>query len=105
MFYTSECLNTPRPLAMKNSLPYLSKDLFWGAMEDISKNTTLVAGLSFLTQLRELVQQQIQGEKEIREDGGGEPGQKRRGKEQEGRASFLAERGWELAKELEWGGQ
>ena len=32
---------------MKNGLPYLSKDLFWMAMEDIAKHATLVLGHSW----------------------------------------------------------
>ena len=34
-------------LSMKNGLPYLSKDLFWMAMEDIAKHATLVSGRSW----------------------------------------------------------
>ena len=34
-------------LSMKNGLPYLSKDLFWMAMEDIAKHTALVSGHSW----------------------------------------------------------
>ena len=58
--YTLKCPNTPRPLAVKNSLPYLSRNLFWEALPDISKNTNLVASYP-LTQLREIAQQQKQG--------------------------------------------
>ena len=32
--YTSRCRGSPKTLLMKNGLPYLSKDLFWEAMED-----------------------------------------------------------------------
>ena len=31
-------------LSMKNGLPYLSKELFWMAMEDIARKATLVSG-------------------------------------------------------------
>ena len=30
-------------LSMRNGLPYLSKDLFWMAMEDIAKHATLIS--------------------------------------------------------------
>ena len=34
-------------LSMKNGLPYLSKDVFWMAMEDTAKHATLVSGHSW----------------------------------------------------------
>ena len=50
----SECENVVYPpdreackLEMKNVLPYLSKKLFWLAMEDIARNATLVSGHSW----------------------------------------------------------
>ena len=41
--YTST-RGSPKTLSMKNGLPYLSKELFWQAMEDIASQTTLVSG-------------------------------------------------------------
>ena len=31
-------------LALKNGLPYLSKELFWKAMEDVSAQATMITG-------------------------------------------------------------
>ena len=49
----------PKSLAMKNGLPYLSKELFWMAMQDISANTTLVSGHPW-PKLREMIHEQVQ---------------------------------------------
>ena len=45
-------------LAMKNGLPYLSKELFWQAMEDISTQATLISGHSW-TELRDMIEAQV----------------------------------------------
>ena len=42
---------------MKNGLPYLSKDLFWMAMEDIAKHAVLVSGHSW-RELKEVLDNQ-----------------------------------------------
>ena len=42
---------------MKNGLPYLSKDLFWMAMEDIVKHADLVSGHSW-RELKEMLDNQ-----------------------------------------------
>ena len=42
---------------MKNGLPYLSKDLFWMAMEDIAKHADLVSGHSW-RELKEMLENQ-----------------------------------------------
>ena len=42
--YASKSRGCPKTLLMKNGLPYLSQDLFWEAMEDIARQTTLVSG-------------------------------------------------------------
>ena len=44
---------------MKNGLPYLSKELFWKAMEDITAQTTLVSGHPW-PELREMIHEQVQ---------------------------------------------
>ena len=44
---------------MKNGLPYLSKDLFWEAMEDIASQTTLVTGHPW-PELKEMIHEQVQ---------------------------------------------
>ena len=61
-----ECENLVYPaqggaqkLAMKNGLPYLSKELFWQAMEDISTEATLISGHSW-TELRDMIEAQVQ---------------------------------------------
>ena len=44
-------------LSMKNGLPYLSKDLFWTAVEDTAKHATLVSGHSW-QELKEMLDNQ-----------------------------------------------
>ena len=44
---------------MKNGLLYLSTDLFWEAMQDISTQTTLVTGHPW-PELKELIHEQTQ---------------------------------------------
>ena len=39
---------------MKNGLPYLSKELFWLAMEDIAKKAKLIAGHAW-KELKEMI--------------------------------------------------
>ena len=56
--YTSS-RGDPKTLGMKNGLPYLSKELFWKAMEDITAATTLVSGHSW-PELREMIHEQVQ---------------------------------------------
>ena len=46
-------------LAMKNGLPYLSKELFWKAMQDISTQDRLISGHSW-TELRDMIEEQVQ---------------------------------------------
>ena len=45
-------------LSMKNGLPYLSKELFWKAMEDISQRATLTSGHTW-SELRKLLDNQV----------------------------------------------
>ena len=47
----------PKTLAMKNGLPYLSKDLFWKAMHDISAQ--LITGHPW-PELQKLIHEQVQ---------------------------------------------
>ena len=54
----------PKTLAMKNGLPYLSKELFWKAMQDISATTTLVSGRPW-PELREMIREQVQNSSAI----------------------------------------
>ena len=51
--------HTHSALAMKNGLPYLSKELFWEAMQDISRNSKLALGYP-LSDLKRLVQDEVQ---------------------------------------------
>ena len=62
----SECENVVYPpgsgshqLAVKNGLPYLSKELFWLAMPDISTHANLVSRHSW-TELRDMIDAQVQ---------------------------------------------
>ena len=41
-------------LSMKNGLPYLSKELFWMAMEDIARKATLISGHKW-DELKEMI--------------------------------------------------
>ena len=41
-------------LSMKNGLPYLSKELFWRAMEDIAGRTKLISGHKW-TELKDMI--------------------------------------------------
>ena len=56
--YTAQNPNNPQGLTMSNGLPYLSKQLFWEAMEDIARNTMLMRGHS-LQWLKEKVNEQV----------------------------------------------
>ena len=56
--YTST-RGSPKTLSMKNGLPYLSKDLFWQAMEDIAGQTTLVSGHPW-PELRDMIHEQVE---------------------------------------------
>ena len=49
----------PKFLVMKNGLPYLSKELFWKAMQDNAAVTTLVSGHPW-PELREMIREQVQ---------------------------------------------
>ena len=44
---------------MKNGLPYLSRELFWKAMEDISTQAELLSGHSW-TELKDMIEEQVQ---------------------------------------------
>ena len=44
-------------LEVKNGLPYLSKELFWQAMEDILTNAKLISGRSW-TELEDMIEAQ-----------------------------------------------
>ena len=57
--YTAKCRESPKTLAMKNGWPYMSKDLFWEAMEDIASQTTLVTGHPW-SELKEMIREQVQ---------------------------------------------
>ena len=57
--HTPRSRGSPKSLAIKNGFPYLSKDLFWEAMQDISAQTTLVSGHPW-PELKELIHEQMQ---------------------------------------------
>ena len=45
-------------LSVKNGLPYLSKELFWMAMQDIAEKATLISGHTW-DELKEMIDNQI----------------------------------------------
>ena len=64
--YTPSCRGSPKTLAMKNWTAIsvqgpLTKGLFWEAMQNISSQTTLVAGHPW-PELKDMIHEQMQTE-------------------------------------------